>query len=93
MYQQKIVVEGGGSFPLDMLRYDGCYPAKELGADNSDDTGGAHQMERTIRYETEGKQRFTLHRWVEYKNQPPTFARWESFGWKVVEWGPTGRHS
>lgn len=60
-------VQGHGTFPMDMLRYDICWPASEW--DSGRLPGEAGHV-RTI----------TLK-----GLKPPTFARWRSFGWEVVE--------
>ncbi len=63
--------EGGGQFPIDMLRYDGCYPASEQDS-------GLIQQDRghrivTVAQVTHGHD---LPQWTD--------ARWASFGWTVV---------
>lgn len=65
-------VTGTGEFPMDMLRYDRCWPAHE---DDSRRIGDSHvtlagvkSVERTI-----GLAGLKL----------PTVARWASFGWLV----------
>lgn len=65
------VVVGFGEFPLDMLRYDGCYPESQEAV--------AHAVNR------DGSRAVVVARPVG-KNQQPIFtdARWESFLWKVV---------
>lgn len=67
-------VEGKGAFPLDMLRYDLCWPAT---------AGGAQQISRSI----DGLSTdLRLERTIMIKGlKPPTVARWASFGWKVLE--------
>lgn len=67
-YVTTLVVEGGGEFPLDMLRYDQCYPASE-----SDAHAMRHERQRQI----------TLTR-VSVNPDQPTFRRWDSFVWRVV---------
>jgi hypothetical protein len=62
-------VEGKGSFPIDMLRYDLCWPA--TGEDSSMIEAVVHpRLTRQIRMRG---------------LKPPTVARWASFGWTVVE--------
>jgi hypothetical protein len=67
-YATTIVVEGGGDFPFDMLRYDCCYPELESEA-------RAMLAER--------RRQVTLTR-VSLNPDLPTFGRWRSFGWTVV---------
>ena len=64
-------VRGSGYFPMDMLRYDGCYPA------TTDDVLRMSDNEkgwRTVR----------LFMPVSSKDIVPTVGRWRSFGWQVV---------
>ena len=60
-------------FPVDMLRYDACYPAGE---------GESAKTVRALEYEDVGEVELVGH-----SDQPharyPTRARWESFGWEV----------
>lgn len=63
-------VTGTGAFPVDMLRYDLCWPA--TGSDSTD-IQSSHLPSRTV------------HR-IDLKGlKLPTAARWASFGWKVVQ--------
>lgn len=63
-------VEGCGVFPFDMLRYDQCYPF---------DSESVAQLApaRPLR---ESRQ-VTLVKSTRY---PPTEARWQSFGWRII---------
>lgn len=72
-YLQKFRVEGSGQFPYDMLRYDGCFPAHESESPllGREQTGEFRQVE--------------LHRYIELARTLPTFGRWNSFGWRVIE--------
>jgi hypothetical protein len=64
-------VEGGGAFPLDMLRYDRCWPAP------SQDVALIIEPPKGFKpYSVE------LHSTI---NHFPTEARWNSFGWRVIE--------
>jgi hypothetical protein len=64
----EFTVEGSGTFPFDMLRYDICWPASEPDSYRLDNG------------------RMTNKRHVKLKGlKPPTFARWTSFGWTVLE--------
>lgn len=73
----RITVKGRGRFPIDMLRYDECYPASQLDAtlisDSIDHTSDTY-----------------LQTWEVglYSNmlRGPTEARWASFGVGVVTW-------
>jgi hypothetical protein len=64
-------VEGMGPFPVDMLRYDACFPDR---SDDAVELGGsmhprASRRKRTVRLRSNLKQ--------------PTEGRWMSFGWTV----------
>jgi len=68
----KFTVEGRGDFPLDMLRYDRCFPRTGMDCDTITYTGEVRQvtlvaLNRVNRF------------WA------PTEGRWLSFGWSVVE--------
>lgn len=67
----EFTVEGHGEFPLDMLRYDRCWPKTE--ADDS------RAMESS--YLSSPVRRVTL---VTISEGAPTVGRWESFGWRIV---------
>jgi hypothetical protein len=69
VYERFFVVEGSGSFPLDMLRYDSACPATE------EDSAIAQQH-------TERRRVALVSRRV--NDNFPTEARWRSFGWNVV---------
>ena len=65
-------VTGSGTFPLDMLRYDRCFPRDSTDCalmDNSD-----YQRKRTVRLAIDDARR---------GRSAVTEARWQSFGWTV----------
>lgn len=76
-------VEGGGEFPMDMLRFDECWPegpsdAAKMGATYADpatDTGRRSIRLGSFRHGIAG----------------PTEKRWESFGWRVTDIGEPAR--
>lgn len=68
IYESFLVVEGAGDFPLDMLRYDSACPYREV---------DSHAMAH------EGRRRLVLVRRA-VNSLPATYARWESFGWRVL---------
>lgn len=70
MYYQIFSVKGQGTFPFDMLRYDGCYPSQQ--SDTID-------MVSTL----DGTRYVTLKRYITRKDQMPTLERWLSYGWTV----------
>jgi len=61
------IVVGGGPFPIDMLRYDSCWPLTQADANV---LTWASSERRHISMQT-------------VSPGGPTEARWESFGWKV----------
>lgn len=64
-------VAGSGKFPIDMLRYDECWPVDAAAASRIQ--ADINTGERTpIQLRTN-------------KRGGPTAARWDSFGWKVVK--------
>lgn len=65
-------VVGTYGFPLDMLRYDKCWPARE---------GDAGSIAATLWVQADRDSRR-----IEMMGlKVPTVGRWASFGWKVVE--------
>jgi len=74
------VVAGRGDFPMDMLRYDECWPQ-----DTSDASLIARSLYEGVNADGRlGEWVIRLRRFSEHKIGP-TVARWESFGWKVTE--------
>ena len=69
----KFSVEGSRTFPVDMLRYDRCFPQSE---------GDSYVIERAGAFES-GPHRVNLVSYAE--GSVPTPKRWESFGWDVIE--------
>lgn len=73
-YYQTFVVETDFQFPLDMLRYNRCFPDTEA-------TAGLITANLT---EGLSPIRVIIGRYVETKKAtPPTVARWKSFGCRV----------
>lgn len=79
VYFATFTVEGSTAFPIDMLRYDHCYPASE-----SDSVQIASSLlpERMVEPRS---RRITLRQWRYERNRPPAVARWQSYRWRVVE--------
>lgn len=67
----EFAVMGKGIFPLDMLRYDQCFPMS--GADVEKMEDGDYREIRTVRLCA-----------CSHVNYQPTEGRWSSFGWPVV---------
>ena len=66
---------GSGEFPVDMLRYDGCYPRTTEDACNL----------KLGELDRKGKRTVELVMVVDSKDRMPTERRWESFGWSVSD--------
>lgn len=69
------------SFPVDMLRYDACYPA-----DQESVTQIADSLDPQVRSEHRAAGKFFKVRIsmpVARKELGPTSARWSSFGWQI----------
>ncbi len=72
-YKTTFKVIGTGTFPLDMLRYDCCYP---LDSSTASDLGLEPRLEEVTVY---------LEKWHQGTSYPRiTEGRWRSFGWRVV---------
>lgn len=69
-------VQGRGTFPIDMLRYDRCSPFRESDSAMMD----GHQGERTVEVIAirEGANRNANYR-------PFCAERWQSFGWRIID--------
>ena len=74
MYATRFKVRGNFSFPVDMLRYDACYPATQDAVNK-------------MRWQADGETReVTLMQLHQRKNGAHvTEDRWASFGWEVFE--------
>jgi len=70
---KSFTVEGIGKFPVDMLRYDMCWPKTQQDAIN------LTPLEPHVGYTV--KRQVTL---VGIKDTSPTVDRWASFGWEVT---------
>ncbi|MAG26344.1 hypothetical protein CMI47_12410 [Candidatus Pacearchaeota archaeon] len=68
----KFTVEGRGTFPLDMLRYDCCWPVSSEDAANIDSD---YNRERRV-------VNLKMVSWQGAQGQP-TVERWRSFLWGV----------
>lgn len=77
-FRQRFTVEGRGKFPLDMLRYDHCWPADQ------DSVQSIHfSLERTQK-RADGPRAIVLLRDVFDKGAEPQVERWLSFSWRVT---------
>lgn len=73
MYTHRVTVEGSFQFPVDMLRYDYCFPDSE--ADSAAIANEEHSRE---------PRRVRVVQVTDSKRPMFTPARWESFGWKIL---------
>ena len=75
MYLYTFKVKGVFHFPLDMLRYDCCFP------NTQEDTGKIQCSLDTLGgiEETVELEAYNEKLWY------PTVERWKSFGWEVIE--------
>ena len=74
-YYQTFVVETSFQFPVDMLRYDGCFPASER------DSGVIILNLSDMRSPINVK----IGRYVDGKHSKPTIERWKSFGCNISD--------
>jgi hypothetical protein len=70
VYQWYLVVEGAGSFPFDMLRYDACFPFEQTDAVKLED------------HHTERRRVVLVRRGL--NDSKCNGERWASFGWTVL---------
>ncbi len=69
------------SFPLDMLRYDCCYPGNADAVAEIARHGEGPRERDKVRWESES---ITLHQRHPTVMNQLTPRRWESFGWEVL---------
>lgn len=79
-YVEHFVVEGRYPFPVDMLRYDACYPSDAESATNIAASINPEQNHQLPKGET-----FKVTLTATTPRFVPTEGRWESFMWKVTE--------
>jgi hypothetical protein len=75
-----------GTFPVDMLRYDGLYPARETDSYRLQTAIQGHHDSRDDWADGKG---VMLKRYAD-KEWKPNADRWRSFGWEVAEVRFTG---
>ena len=78
-YANTFTVEGTGTFPFDMLRYDRCFPLTEGDSARMRDTTLDYTAPAQVRM-----MRFTEGKGKNF-NDVPTTERWASMGWKVSD--------
>ena len=72
VYQYRFRVTSSMSFPIDMLRYDSCWPAHETEALEIERGFASGGYDKPITIELRGL-------------SPPTVGRWNSRGWSVEQ--------
>lgn len=74
-YLHEATFKGRGYFPVDMLRYDSCWPATQEDA--------SHLV---IDIRVKDDTVITVRRWSDKRGSAEAWTpkRWESFGWKLV---------
>lgn len=75
MFREEFSVTGTFQFPVDMLRYDACFPADETQSAYIESTRHAPALPVTVR----------LARYTRRDMAPVTPDRWKSFGWTVLD--------
>lgn len=78
-FKTQFTVTGSTRFPLDMLRYDQCAPAR------------SEDVYKMLEYWEGGYVRgsaisVNLYMYKPELSQGPTRERWASYGWTVTEW-------
>jgi hypothetical protein len=77
VYQHEITVQGTGPFPLDMLRYDACWPRTQSAVDAIHASiQGPRITEKEYTVELACVSNTKLSCWAT--------ERWASFGWAVI---------
>lgn len=104
MFRTSFTVEGSLHFPLDMLRYDGCYPATQEDVNTMTNSLDPHarsnlrecrdcgrgsethtQSDHPYRAGRVKPMRVSLVKLHQHKTNSTTPARWQSFGWQIIE--------
>ncbi len=80
LYEHSFTVQGKGDFPIDMLRYDQCYPATGVDAAAIEATKDRFADAKSRREVRE------IRLWkISRTMVGPTNDRWASFMWKVIQ--------
>lgn len=69
---RSFTVRGSGRFPIDMLRYDTCWPATQV---------DVRKVESNVSHASFSRDVLEV---VLVGTSKPTHRRWESFGWEVL---------
>ena len=80
-YVQTFKVRGSGNFPLDMLRYEQCFPDTSEDSINMASVGTVGTI---YGEDIPPTRNITLRRYTIERFRPVSRARWSSFGWQYV---------
>ena len=75
-FEHKFKVRGQRAFPIDMLRYDRCWPATRQ---------DSRQIERFVKQEGDATGCVGLLSVSEESHWRPASDRWRTFGWPMLE--------
>lgn len=81
MFRVTFKVEGRGSFPTDMLRYDTCWPRSPRDVVRMDEIEHPRTIELAMNVQS--AKRDLVKRIA--TGRVPTTERWLSFGWQVTD--------
>lgn len=96
LYRHTFQVVGAFRFPVDMLRYDACYPVSESAdaatiVETFDVERDVPRLSEEIHGQLSMVAKAQTHGWVvtvahvtDVKRWTPNAERWASFGWRVV---------
>jgi hypothetical protein len=68
-------VIGHGKFPIDMLRYNACFPYQ---------SGDSTKIAHSIKF-AEERNEYKINLCQPAGYSPPNIERWRSFGWEVTD--------
>jgi hypothetical protein len=92
-YTTRFTVTGVGAFPMDMLRYDRCFPDRSQDAMNiSLSLARATDAHQKLNMSTEPYTVTLLKYHRTKKDAQITTDRWTSFGWTVVQTDPAAKN-
>ena len=75
LHRTTFTVTGVLTFPIDMLRYDGCYPNRGEDAGSIEYTFDPHRKRIQVSVQ--------LAKWHQGKEPNITYDRWASFSWAI----------
>jgi hypothetical protein len=84
LFLHEATVRGRGNFPVDMLRYDSCYPKSE---------SDSFVILRTLNEDLRERVEVVIMKLADHAlpSSVWTEARWESFGWEIIRWSKEER--